>query len=93
MTLVTLTGKGKLFVVLIKVTSAPNKLADFAKLYPIFPEESLVIKRTGSIRSLVPPAVMMTFLVDNGKSICCSNNPASINAKISSGSGRRPFPT
>ena len=47
---------------LTKVTSAPAACAARAKAYPIFPDERLVMPRTGSIGSKVGPAVINTFL-------------------------------
>ena len=45
---------------LISVTRAPAKYAACATAKPIFPELRLLMKRTGSIRSRVGPAVMTT---------------------------------
>src|SRR4030042_2643679 len=46
---------------LIRVTSAPLLNAALAKAYPIFPDDLFDKNLTGSIYSLVGPAVTMTF--------------------------------
>ena len=46
---------------LIKVTFAPLSRAAQATAYPIFPDDGLVIKRTGSNDSWVGPAVTRTL--------------------------------
>ncbi len=46
----------------MSITSAPASSAACARAYPCLPEELLVMMRTGSIGSWVPPAVMTIFL-------------------------------
>ena len=54
-------GTGAVTQARTTVTSAPRSRAASARANPIFPLESFVIKRTGSSRSLVAPAVTSTF--------------------------------
>src|SRR5436190_20973688 len=57
----------------IRVTSCPATRAASATAYPIFPEERLLIKRTGSIASRVGPAVTTNLTRSN-----CPGSPAEI---------------
>ena len=50
----------------ISVTSAPASRAAAASAKPIFPELRLLMKRTGSMRSRVGPAVSSTRLPASG---------------------------
>ena len=73
----------------IKMTSAPDFTADFAISKPILPDERFPIYLTGSIGSSVPPAVTIIFFP---LKIVFPTKNFSISAKISIGSGKRPFP-
>ncbi len=46
----------------IKRTECPRFAAAAARAYPIFPEDRFVRYRTGSMDSIVGPAVMRTFM-------------------------------
>jgi hypothetical protein len=72
------------------VTSAPASRAAAAMAKPIFPELRLLMKRTGSMRSRVGPAVSSTRLPARGPEGASvpETNPASC-----SGSSMRPAPT
>ncbi len=71
-----------------RVTAAPREAASSAMALPIFPEERLPTKRTGSIGSRVPPAVTST------RQPARAPPPRAFSraAKISSGSTMRPGP-
>ena len=73
----------------IRVTSAPLSIASFAIAYPIFPVELFDIKRTGSIISLVGPAVTQTFIPFISFFFAISLN---IYHSRTSGDGIFPFP-
>ena len=74
----------------INVTSAPRRAATSAMAWPCRPEELLVMTRTGSIGSRVPPAVTTTRRPD--KTPAPSRTIESASAAMRSGSGRRPLP-
>ncbi len=74
---------------IIKVTLAPLLYNSFARATPIFPEEWLPIKRTGSNGSYVGPAETNAFLPFNDLGKKKFSFKKSI---ISSGSAMRPSP-
>ena len=74
---------------LTRITSAPRSAAALARAYPIFPLDRLVMNRTGSIGSSVGPAV--TRILIPSKS--CGVSSILACSRISTGSGRRPFPS
>ncbi len=80
-------GAGRLEVE-TSVTSAPRAAASAAIAYPIFPEERLPMKRTGSIGSRVPPAVTSTFQPSSGRA-----RSRAAASTISAGSAIRPTPS
>ena len=64
MTRISLLGGGRDVIPVIRTTSAPLLLAILAMAYPIFPEERLVMHRTGSMDSMVGPAVTRTLSIE-----------------------------
>ena len=73
----------------MSVTSAPILYAQSARASPILPEEEFVIYLTGSIFSLVPPAVIKTFFPLR---VCPACKISTVFSKISSGSLILPTP-
>ena len=63
-----------------RVTSAPILADALASAIPIFPEELFVMYLTGSIFSLVPPAVISIFLP---KSFCRAGMPNLLSKRVS----------
>ena len=72
-----------------QVTAAPRRAASSATAKPMRPEERLPTKRTASIGSRVPPAVIKTRTPARSASPA---KVASTAASSSGGSGRRPAP-
>ena len=87
--LLTLSGVSKVTGPEIKVTIADSSTAALASEKPIFPELLLEMYLTGSIFSLVGPAVMSTFLPANNP----EENSFATSSIISLGSDILPGPT
>jgi len=83
-------GVGRLTGPLTSTTSAPASRAAGATAKPIFPELRLLMKRTGSIRSRVGPAVINTRRPFNGPP---PSNMMLARSVRSRGSSMRPAPT
>ena len=75
-----------------KVTVAPRWTAMSARANPCRPEERLPIKRTGSIISCVPPALMSTLTPSRLCSMLTPVNTVRASSAIWAGSGKRPAP-
>ena len=73
-------------------TEAPRSSAACASAAPILPELALPMKRTASMGSRVPPAVISTRLPFRGWS-CCAENNAFRKERMSSVSAILPSPT
>ena len=88
LTISTVGGAGRPMVV-TRVTAAPRRAATSAIAYPCFPDERLVMTRTASIGSRVPPAVTSTRTP--AKSPVATSTFAAA-ATMASGAARRPSP-
>ena len=86
---VTPDGTGTVVLPFTNRTSAPRALAASARAKPILPEESLLMKRTGSRRSRVAPAVTITRRPLRSSFAVSSRV---ISARMASGSLIRPAP-